>query len=194
MYLSRVLTDIKKEADILSAEHLFKLNEAIFNLPDDDKIDEKIAKKIFEVLKMIRSKYMAGEISDKDDNFFYDHIALLGTLQNQHFFTLAQTDAMLTWIKEAVDVGGDPPAAAPSKATTKKLKELEEEGARLRAELEKLRDVSAAVQVLQSFKPISQVVPVAKAKAKEKAKTRGKARGNAQKEAKAEAKVDVDAE
>lgn len=158
MYLTRVLADINRESANLNPEHLYKLNEAIFNLPDDDNVDNKCAKKVFQVVEMIRRKYQNGQIWDPENNFYYDYVALLGTLQNQHFFSSAQTDSMLSWIKEAVkeDLEAGAPVnakaeAATSKAEAKRLADLKEENARLQREMEKLRQVASAVAVLKTF-------------------------------------------
>eukprot|EP00929_Paragymnodinium_shiwhaense_P042546 TRINITY_DN22000_c0_g1_i1.p1 TRINITY_DN22000_c0_g1~~TRINITY_DN22000_c0_g1_i1.p1 ORF type:complete len:190 (-),score=62.61 TRINITY_DN22000_c0_g1_i1:456-1025(-) len=154
MYLNRVLADINRESAALNPEHLYKLNEAIFNLPDDDNVDSKCAKRIFEVVQLIRKKYKGGKIIDPENNFYYDYVALLGTLQNQHFFSSQQTDSVLSWVKEAIeeDLYGDvEEEPVVSRGGEEKLATLKEENAKLQRELEKLRSVSEAVEILQSF-------------------------------------------
>jgi len=184
MYLNSVLSDIQKESappKSLNAEHLYKMNEAVFNLPEEDVVDKKMSNRLFQAVNKIRKAYNDGKVSDADSNFFYDYVALLGTLQNQHFFSGDQTDQMLSWVKEAIDDGSSQATPAKenskglSKANEKKLQRLEEDNKRLKEELEKLRAVSKAVEVLQSFKlPASAPEPKAKAKAKGKAKSKPK--------------------
>lgn len=183
MYLNTVLADIQKESappKALNAEHLYKMNEAIFNLPEEDHIDAKMSAKLFQAITKVREAYNYGKICDSDHNFFYDYVALLGTLQNQHFFSQKQTDKMLLWVKEAIDDGngGSPPPAAPpkevavsTKAEEKKLKKLEEENRKLKDELEKLTALAGAVEVLKTFKPVS---AVGGSKGKAKGKGKGK--------------------
>merc|ERR1711948_252137 len=106
MYLTQVLSDIKKESappKTIHAEHLFKLNEAVFNLPEEDTVDKNMAAKLFATVEKIRSAHNTGKYDNSDSNFFYDYLALLGTMQNQHFFNQKQTEQMLDWIKEVVD-------------------------------------------------------------------------------------------
>mmetsp|Transcript_86719 Transcript_86719/g.269596 ORF Transcript_86719/g.269596 Transcript_86719/m.269596 type:complete len:226 (+) Transcript_86719:119-796(+) len=184
MYLNSVLNDIQKESappKALNAEHLYKMNEAVFNLPEEDQIDKKMSGRLFQAVTRIRKAYSTGKVSDTDNNFFYDYVALLGTLQNQHFFSGDQTDQMLSWVKEAIDDGSSAPAPAarepkgPTKAEEKKLKKLEEDNKRMKEELEQLRAVSSAVEVLKSFKlDTSAPEPKAKARARAKAKSKPK--------------------
>uniref|UniRef100_A0A7S1WFC4 Uncharacterized protein n=1 Tax=Alexandrium catenella TaxID=2925 RepID=A0A7S1WFC4_ALECA len=205
MYLNSVLLDIQKESappKALNAEHLYKMNEAVFNLPEEDVIDQKMSNKLFQAVTKIRKAYNSGKVRDTDNNFFYDYVALLGTLQNQHFFSGDQTDQMLSWVKEAIDDGSSQPAPAaketgPSKGEEKKLSKLQEDNKRLKEELDKLQAVSKAVEVLKSFKletPAAE--PKAKAKSKAKAKAKAKesedgeeAKDDAPKEKKAKSKA-----
>merc|ERR1712048_230250 len=87
----------------IHAEHLFKLNEAVFNLPEEDTVDKNMAAKLFATVEKIRNSHNSGKFDNSDSNFFYDYLALLGTMQNQHFFNQKQTESMLRWIKEVVD-------------------------------------------------------------------------------------------
>jgi len=186
MYLQTVINSIQKESappKTLNAEHLYKLNEAIFNLPEEDHIDAKMSGKLFQTLQKIRNAYNAGKICDTDQNFFYDYIALLGTMQNQHFFSAKQTEQMLGWVSEAI--GGPVQETAPpttTKADTKKLKNLEEENKSLKEEYEKMKEISSAIEVIKTFKPLSSASePTAKAKSKAKAKAKpdGEKKGEA---------------
>mmetsp|Transcript_98439 Transcript_98439/g.211003 ORF Transcript_98439/g.211003 Transcript_98439/m.211003 type:complete len:221 (+) Transcript_98439:97-759(+) len=127
MYLAQVLTDIKKESSppkTLHAEHLFKLNEAVFNLPEEDTVDTKMAVQLFKTVEKIKTAYNTGKYDNADSNFFYDYLALLGTMQNQHFFSQKQTEHMLNWIKEVVDEGQEK-GGSSTKALEAKVKELE---------------------------------------------------------------------
>lgn len=188
MYLNTVLTEVQRESTgskYINAEHLYKLNEAIFNLPEDDIIDSRMSGKIFQGIQKIRQAYISGKVSDADQNFFYDYLALLGTMQNQHFFTAKQTESMMTFIKEGIDAGPasswegffpppPPPAAAPasqsSKADEKRLHKLEAENDKLRAEYEKLKASMPfeAIEVIKTWK-----LPDAKPKAEAKDKGKG---------------------
>jgi len=148
MYLENVLADIKKETvppKLLNAEHLYKLNEAIFNLPEEDRVDTKQVSKLFAAVEKVRQAYNGSKIDNTDSNFFYDYVALLGTMQNQHFFTSKQTEKMLEWIKEAVDESSA--GAAPSNAEKKAaatIKKLEEENAKLHSFERKYQELLAA--------------------------------------------------
>ncbi|CAK0865965.1 unnamed protein product [Prorocentrum cordatum] len=121
MYLNTVLADIKKESappKKLHAEHLFKLNEAIFNLPEEDTVESGMALKLFQTVDKIRKAYNENKFDNADSNFFYDYLALLGTMQNQHFFTQKQTEKMLEWIAEVVE---HPTGGAAPKGTAKEF-------------------------------------------------------------------------
>jgi len=188
MYLTTVLADIQRESappKALNAEHLYKMNEAIFNLPEEDTIDGKTSAKLFQAVTKIQQAYTKGNICDSDSNFFYDYVALLGTLQNQHFFSSKQTDKMLSWVKEAIDDGSGAAAAAapreaaagPSKGDEKKLKKLEDENKKLKDELAKLMGVCSAVEVLKAFKPEAAAEGKGKSKGKGKDKDKGKGKG-----------------
>merc|ERR1719316_1714237 len=99
-YLNTVLGDINNAGKGLNAEHVYKLNEAVFNLPEEDTVDSRLASKLFTAVGKIRTAYNTGKMDDRDSNFFYDYVALLGTMQNQHFFSPKQTDSMIEWITE----------------------------------------------------------------------------------------------
>merc|ERR1711920_393146 len=95
-----------------------------------DTVDKNMAAKLFATVEKIRQSHNKGKFDNSDSNFFYDYLALLGTMQNQHFFNQKQTENMLHWIKEVVDdyVGG---ASSNGKGSTKdkkkeKSKEKEE--------------------------------------------------------------------
>jgi len=182
MYLNQVLADIRRESappKSLHAEHLFKLNEAVFNLPEEDTVDAKMATKLFQTIEKIRQSYNTGKFDNADSNFFYDYLALLGTMQNQHFFSQKQTEKMLGWIKEVVadsSMGGTiAEASTPSK-------QLQAENESLRKRLAKYEDLQAAVQVIRNFDLEQAAAAKAKAKAKTKAETstaKAKSKGSA---------------
>eukprot|EP00933_Yihiella_yeosuensis_P020738 TRINITY_DN1656_c0_g1_i2.p1 TRINITY_DN1656_c0_g1~~TRINITY_DN1656_c0_g1_i2.p1 ORF type:complete len:321 (-),score=150.49 TRINITY_DN1656_c0_g1_i2:56-1018(-) len=126
-YLEQALADIRKESTppkTMRAENLFKLNEAVFNLTEEDVVDKALALKLFQGVEKIHLAYTAGKYDNTDSNFFYDYLALLGTMQNQHFFTEKQTEKLLSWIKHVVDNSDMIPAsleepAPPAKASKK---------------------------------------------------------------------------
>lgn len=189
MYLNTVLTEVQNESAKnreINSEHLYKLNEAIFNLPEDDVIDARMAGKIFQGIQKIRTAYNTTNIGDVDENFFYDYLALLSTMQNQHFFSAKQTDTMLEFMKEGLDGGSAAPAPKPSKADDKKLQKLQEENERLRAEYESLKGVLPSVDVIKNFK-LSAKPSDGKGKSKgkdneEKGKGKGKGKDEADEE------------
>lgn len=163
LYLTQVLNEIKKESNppkSLRAEHLFKLNEAVFNLSEEDAVDGPLAVKLFQAVEKIHTAYNTGKYDNQDSNFFYDYLALLGTMQNQHFFSQKQTEKMLGWIKEVVDTSGM--LAAPSGGSSSKTLEVENE--KLRKKLEKLE---GAVQTIRNIETEPKGKNKTKAKAKE---------------------------
>eukprot|EP00927_Polykrikos_kofoidii_P011781 TRINITY_DN15034_c0_g1_i1.p1 TRINITY_DN15034_c0_g1~~TRINITY_DN15034_c0_g1_i1.p1 ORF type:complete len:334 (-),score=98.38 TRINITY_DN15034_c0_g1_i1:46-1047(-) len=132
MYLDTVLNDIKKESTppkTLHAEHLFKLNEAIFNLPENDTVDKEMASRLFKTVEKIRVAHNRGKYDDQDSNFFYDYLALLGTMQNQPCFTSEQTEQLLSWIREVVDDGNSGSGGAAA------IRELQAQNDRLKQRL-----------------------------------------------------------
>eukprot|EP00418_Pyrodinium_bahamense_P082502 CAMPEP_0179064564 /NCGR_PEP_ID=MMETSP0796-20121207/28012_1 /TAXON_ID=73915 /ORGANISM="Pyrodinium bahamense, Strain pbaha01" /LENGTH=203 /DNA_ID=CAMNT_0020761513 /DNA_START=112 /DNA_END=723 /DNA_ORIENTATION=+ len=182
MYLNTVLQSFASEKKKFGAEDLYKLNEAIFNLPEEDTIDKKMSAKLFSAVQNVTKAYAGGRYNKADPNFFYDYVALLATMQNQHFFSQKQNKMMLDWLLEAV--GGGATQQEPSKAAkgsaaakgaagalAKDIAKLEAENEELEKELTGLRDLSSAVQVIQTFK-----LPTEQPKAKAKSRTKGKGR------------------
>jgi len=148
MYLSTVLTDIRKDAappKQLHAEHLYKLNEAVFNLPEEDSVDQQLAAKLFQTIKKVRQSFNSGQYSNQDKNFFYDYLALLGTVQNQHYFSQTQTWKMLEWIREVVDEECGGPSYTHME---QQVKELESENVRLRIKIQKYEELEAAMYAI----------------------------------------------
>lgn len=156
MYLNAVLGDLQK-TKVLHAEHLYKLNEAVFNLPEDDTTDNKIVSKIFKVLEDVRNMYKAGNVPKADPNFFYDYLALLGTMQNQHFFSGKQTDSILDWIREAVqfaEEAGGPGFGKESQVSKKgagNAKDLEAQNRELKKEVQKLEKYKKVVENIKAL-------------------------------------------
>jgi len=153
-YLKTVLQGLvnKKQLD---AEDLYKLNEATFNMPEEDNIDDKISSKLFAALEKAVTAYTSGKHDTGDANFLYDYVALLGTMQNQHFFTTKQNQMIVSWLKEALG-GGDAAQEEKSKSNAKGdakvLSRLEEDNRKLHAEVSKLKDLAAAVLTLKTIK------------------------------------------
>jgi len=129
----------------LHAEHLYKLNEAVFNLPEEDSVDQQLAAKLFQTIKKIRQAFNSGQYSNQDKNFFYDYLALLGTVQNQHYFSQTQTWKMLEYIREVVneECGGTSYAHMQHQ-----VKELESENVRLRLKIQKYEELEAAMHAI----------------------------------------------
>jgi len=151
LYLTQVLNEIKKESNppkALRAEHLFKLNEAVFNLSEEDAVDGPLAVKLFQAVEKIHTAYNTGKYDNTDSNFFYDYLALLGTMQNQHFFSQKQTEKMLGWIKEVVDTSGMLGAATAAAGSSSKSLEVENE--KLRKKLAKLEGAVQAIRAIET--------------------------------------------
>lgn len=153
MYLETVLEDIHS-AKTLYAEDLYKLSEAVFNLPEEDVVDAKMAAKIFATLKRIEEAYSRGKIDKTDANFFHDYIAVLGTMQNQHFFSNSQNRTFLEWVQKALGPEKQQQAVAqasakPDPKLERRVRQLEEENQRLKAELD---EIETAVATLQKVK------------------------------------------
>ena len=67
----------------LNAESLFKLNDMLFNWEKDNLVKTLVAK-LFETITIIQQVYLKEEM---EGVCFYDYLALLGTLCNQHCWT-----------------------------------------------------------------------------------------------------------
>jgi len=146
MYLKTVLQTLATKKQ-LEAEDLYKLNEATFNVPEEESIDDKMASKLFAAVEKTVAAYTAGRFDKEDANFFYDYVALLGTMQNQHFFTKKQHEMMINWLKEAL--GGE---SEKPKGNSKVVARLEEDHRKLVEEMNKLKDLSIAVSTLRSIR------------------------------------------
>ena len=159
MYIREVLADIKKDQAApqgLHASSLHKMNNAIFNLPEGDVVDEALADTLFQSAENIRRDYILKRYDDPDNNFYYDYLAMLGTMQNQHFFTVEQTEKMLDWMREVISVSSpdavaDVIARMNGSMVPRDVVDLELEVARLNLELGKFRELESAVAVLTNF-------------------------------------------
>jgi len=136
----------------LDAEDLYKLNEATFNMPEEDTIDDKMTAKLFAAVEKAVSAYGSGKFDKNDSNFFYDYVALLGTMQNQHFFSQKQNQAMLGWLKEALGQSDGKEDVKLSQAEVKAMSKLEDDNRKLAEELAKLKELSGAVWTLKTIK------------------------------------------
>eukprot|EP00435_Cladocopium_sp_Y103_P011837 s1936_g3.t1 len=133
----------------LAGEDLWRLNEAIFNVPEDDVIKHQLSSRLFQLVTRIRKEYQAGHFYATDQG---DYLALLGTLQNQPF-SARQSATLRYWIAEALGAGKDDFGAQdrPSRANLKKLQQLEETNQVLAEELQKLKKLEKAVRIFASF-------------------------------------------
>mmetsp|Transcript_29675 Transcript_29675/g.75206 ORF Transcript_29675/g.75206 Transcript_29675/m.75206 type:complete len:221 (+) Transcript_29675:103-765(+) len=164
MYLTTVLDAIGRKGGKFTAEDLYKLNEAIFNLPEVDVVNQKTTLRVFDALQTVMKAYSSGSNTKRDQSFFYDYVALLATMQNQHFFNDRQNRTILTWLFEALQdefgpaqpAKGGKGAAAPAKDVSPQLKaevaRLESENEALKKEVEKLRVLGEAVVFFQKYK------------------------------------------
>eukprot|EP00913_Durusdinium_trenchii_P007800 g7321.t1 len=139
MYLKTVLQTLGTKKQ-LEAEDLYKLNEATFNVPEEESIDEKMATKLFAAVEKTVAAYTAGRYDKEDSNFFYDYVALLQVSECPH-------PQQLTWQQDAL--GGD---GEKQKGNSKVVARLEEEHRKLQEEMNKLKDLSSAVQTLRSIR------------------------------------------
>lgn len=169
MYLDQVLSDLASRKS-LTTEDLYVLNEALFNLPEQDNVRPKTAQQCFKVLEKIQSGYAAGKMGKNDPNFYYDFVGLLGTVQNQSFIKYKQKEVVASWINELVGGGQEKKAAqkmAQQKAAeNKKLEAAKAEVAKLKAELQKYKELSNALGAISKFQ-LSKESNEAKGKGKE---------------------------
>ena len=78
----------------------------------------------------IHTAYNAEKYDNSDSAFFSNYLALLGTMQNQVFFSQKQNEKFVSWIKLAVDGSG--------KLVHLLDKALETENEKLRLQLSRL--------------------------------------------------------
>mmetsp|Transcript_21591 Transcript_21591/g.43560 ORF Transcript_21591/g.43560 Transcript_21591/m.43560 type:complete len:204 (+) Transcript_21591:93-704(+) len=179
MYLKSVLDSIAKRRSY-TAEDLYKLNEAVFNLPDGEFVNPKTTARLFGTLSNIMRAYNDGHSQAQDPNFFYDYVALLATMQNQHFLDDEQNRRICGWLYEALGhelgipaAGGKGKGKDNSAAAQRELAKLEAENEALKKELEQLRGLSTAIAAFKAFKPL-QAEKTAEPKAKAKAKVKNR--------------------
>jgi len=122
MYLARVCAEVQK-AKKLTGEDLYKLNEAVFNLQGEERVDKNLAGKIFSCAR----KCVNNPAGHSDENYAYDLRAMLGTMQNQHFFTVKQSTELINWLNESGDQshGQTKGEMEDTKALKKRVAELE---------------------------------------------------------------------
>ncbi|CAJ1403243.1 unnamed protein product [Effrenium voratum] len=133
LYLQQVLNDIRKESKppgSLRSDHLSRLNAAVFNLSGRGAVDSALALKVFQTVDKIHTAYNAEKYDNSDSAFFSNYLALLGTMQNQVFFSQKQNEKFVSWIKLAVDGSG--------KLVHLLDKALETENEKLRLQLSRL--------------------------------------------------------
>merc|ERR1711862_182715 len=124
-----------------------------------DHVDKKTADKLFQAISKVAKAFFAGQYDKKDANFFYDFIGLIGTMQNQHFFSTKQNKTMLGFMSQAAgEAAGHaniseapPPAPQVSAKESKEIARLEAENKRFQEEIAKLKAVSGAIQVIQTW-------------------------------------------
>ena len=117
--LKRQLRDVNRQAVLgeLDGQTIYKLNELLFEWEGDDgegKIPTKLAEKIFSTTVAIRQAYIdlhQKAVREKSDDelrngkFFYDYLALLGTMCNQYCWTNSHRCQLLNFMREvALDI------------------------------------------------------------------------------------------
>ena len=93
-------------------------------------MDSALALKVFQTVDKIHTAYNAEKYDNSDSAFFSNYLALLGTMQNQVFFSQKQNEKFVSWIKLAVDGSG--------KLVHLLDKALETENEKLRLQLSRL--------------------------------------------------------
>mmetsp|Transcript_43803 Transcript_43803/g.79986 ORF Transcript_43803/g.79986 Transcript_43803/m.79986 type:complete len:210 (+) Transcript_43803:69-698(+) len=166
MYLDKVVQAILQSKK-LTSEDLYKLNEAVFNMPDEDRVHPRTAKALLDAIRKSRDFYNSK--AKKDANYFYDFIGMLGTMQNQSFFSEKQYQEIIAMLNEASGTGGSSQA---SKTSTKEAEKLKQENEKLKAEVAKLKELRQAVQAINGF-----VMPAYLAKGAGKGAKKGEGKG-----------------
>mmetsp|Transcript_43287 Transcript_43287/g.94296 ORF Transcript_43287/g.94296 Transcript_43287/m.94296 type:complete len:178 (-) Transcript_43287:640-1173(-) len=114
MYLTSLLDKQLAKKKPLDAEDLYKLNEAVFNLPEEDAVSAQTSALLFKGVKKAVTAYTNMKYDTTEVAYYYDYIALLSTMQNQHFFSNAQNKQLQGWLVEAL---GPAPVKTASKAS-----------------------------------------------------------------------------
>eukprot|EP00397_Hematodinium_sp_SG-2012_P030671 GEMP01032506.1.p1 GENE.GEMP01032506.1~~GEMP01032506.1.p1 ORF type:complete len:214 (+),score=77.40 GEMP01032506.1:131-772(+) len=136
MYLKTVCDQITK-SKALTGEDLYKLNEAVFNLSDDEHVDSAFADTIFSCARKCMARYDRGK-GDVDDNYVYDLRGLLGTLQNQYFMSKKQNMQLVKWLQE-------------TRTESSGTREEKEVNAKLKKRAEELERLLTAVSTVFTF-------------------------------------------
>mmetsp|Transcript_38965 Transcript_38965/g.70937 ORF Transcript_38965/g.70937 Transcript_38965/m.70937 type:complete len:208 (-) Transcript_38965:81-704(-) len=146
MYLDKVVQSMLQSKK-LSSEDLYMLNEAVFNMPDEERVHPRAAKSLLEAIRKAQAQ-LSGKGGKKDVNFYYDFVGMLSTMQNQQFFTDKQSSEILGMLHEATGTGSGTQA---NKAANKEVDRLKSENEKLKAEIAKLQSVKEAAQALNAF-------------------------------------------
>mmetsp|Transcript_52814 Transcript_52814/g.118744 ORF Transcript_52814/g.118744 Transcript_52814/m.118744 type:complete len:203 (-) Transcript_52814:58-666(-) len=184
MYLDKVVQSIL-QSKRLSSEDLYKLNEAVFNMPDEDRVHPRTAKALVDAIRKSRDVYESK--AKKDANYYYDFVGMLGTMQNQSFFTEKQNQEILAMLNEATG-SGSASTAPSSKAASKEADRLKSENDRLKAELAKLRKLQEAVEAFNAFELPAYLQKGEKGAKKGAGKGKKKGKGEGKGEGKSEEK------
>ena len=111
--IKQIMYDIEQQAASgkLTGRKIYLLNEAIFEWTDEGNLPKDLALAIFGSISIIRSTYLKlhqegvrqGAWEEMDGLFLYDYLALLGTVCNQHCWSMKLQIRLLAFLKEAAD-------------------------------------------------------------------------------------------
>ena len=138
--MQQVLNDIRKELHprgLLRADHLSRLNPAVFSLSGRGAVDGVLALKVVQTVDKIHTARNAEEYDNSDSAFFSIYLALLGAMQNQVILSEKQNEKLGSWIKLAVEGSG--------KLVYLLDKALETENEKLRLQLSRLSRAEAVL-------------------------------------------------
>ena len=109
--IKQIMYDIEQQAASgkLTGRKIYLLNEAIFEWTDEGNLPKDLALAIFGSISIIRSTYLRlhqegvrqGAWEEMDGLFLYDYLALLGTVCNQHCWSMKLQIRLLAFLKEA---------------------------------------------------------------------------------------------
>lgn len=178
-----------------TGKDLFQLNEAIFNIDRDDDPSTELATKLFTWIQKVHRGFLAGKIGHDDENYLNDYLGLLGTMQNQAFFSVKQVQRLQGFMKESLVHDSPEVVAKDAKSSTQQRKIVPPLD---NGEIKKLVD---AVKIIQSFATPDAVEAAPKKAAaassvpqdgpEAKKKSRSSRGGRGKKETTDEAKVDA---
>ncbi|CAJ1409993.1 unnamed protein product [Effrenium voratum] len=149
------------ERSQLTGEHLWRLNEAVFNVEEDALMP--LSRRIFQLALRVRKDYQAGRFYKADRG---EYLALLGTLQNQRCLTGRQGATLRAALAEAL---GAEAQEAPKAGNSEAKRRLQEQSKALAAQLAELKRLKGAVETFLTWQG-PEPKAAAKAKAKEMAK------------------------